>query len=416
MTRWVCILLALFATTACQEKVHRKETLLYTFVSQGEGPTREAAIEEAKIRALLEAMETFRRTIPDRERERDLSEQEARSLFERDIRRGPLGALRSFDVLESEADPEGAEWTCRIEARIEESYIRNLFLTDAHILGILPFRVQEDAYAGTASRRPQGRLGEQLHQALVEILVRSRRFRVLERQDMEELEAELDRISDWHGANEASFEELGRLGRRLGADSLLTGTVVGFSLDSFRNVSALTGETSEGARLDAKISYRLLDVPTGEIRWADTIEYRQDLPLSAGGDRLADLAIERAARECALDVVGETSPIRVLASRGDGEILIDQGGDLLEKGDLLSIHAKKESTRDSSGGGTLRVAGELLGHLRVDRVGEARSWCSFLDDSGLEMVMEGCLVRRSSSKEEPEAPAQRTRSGSRFQL
>lgn len=129
---------------------------------------------------------------------------------------------------------------------------------------------------------------------LTESLTRARKFTMIDRKFDAEVKDEIARLSD----ASASKEDAVRLGRRLGTDYMVVGEV------RFQNVpppvaNPVTGQLMPMAsQRFADVSYRLIDVPTGVIKSADTI------CLDAAAFPVADMAtFVSATTDCAAEQI-----------------------------------------------------------------------------------------------------------------
>lgn len=102
---------------------------------------------------------------------------------------------------------------------------------------------------------------------LTERFTQTRKFTMIDRKFDAEVKDEIARLSDKNAAK----GDVVRLGRRLGTDYMVVGDVK-FGAVQAPGVNPLTGQALQTApQRFAEISYRVIQAPTGEIKWADTV-------------------------------------------------------------------------------------------------------------------------------------------------
>ena len=384
-----------------------QEATVRTVVAEGRGSTEEEAMENARLRALRIAMD------PVAAETEPAADVEATLL--RDLRERPEGIFASVDVLRNGIDPETALWNCRIEADILRSYLERSGSARLPTLGILPFRIEADSFLDEVHQWPADKFARILHQSLVEKMVHGGRFRILEREDPASFEQELDRIRKDRESGEGALSSLALLGRKLGADRLLTGTLSDCVLRVHHRQSVLTGESSVQLEVRARIGYRVLDTATGGILWAGTATYDHRTPPPSNAADPALRVIEGVGLEFAREILEVMHPLQVLAVREDGRILLNRGGSLVRSGEMLEVRGPREILEDPGTGAPIHIDGDFLGILRVERVLPRYSSARFVSGEGQDRITRSCVLRRPARPQAPPSrPVPAARSRSRF--
>ena len=117
--------------------------------------------------------------------------------------------------------------------------------------------------------RPAPLVTEELSSRMTTAIVQTGRFSVLSREDEDALKAEEKII-----AENAPVEEMVKIGQRLGADYLVTGTLRNIHVGApVTTVSQLTGRSrSVLSQATLRMTYRVIVVSTGQIAWTDNID------------------------------------------------------------------------------------------------------------------------------------------------
>tara|TARA_R110002072_G_scaffold264565_2_gene423333 strand:+ start:1763 stop:2683 length:921 start_codon:yes stop_codon:yes gene_type:complete len=223
--------------------------------------------------------------------------------------------------------------------------------------------------------------GTSLTGRVVEELVATRRFRVLERERGAAILRELNL-----GPQGLSDPKQLPRGKVLAARYLVAGEVRTFRVQvRNRAVPGAAGRVVRSVELEVEIGLRLIDSETSLLIAAEPLVYTARQPLPGNGrlptTLLRDLQ-SSIARQLRVTVVDAVFPIRVLGLAGD-TFLLDRGtGQGLTKGDVLEVFTGKGERR-------------RLGVLEVVEVGPKQSRARLSEGRG---IAEGDECRRRPRK------------------
>lgn len=178
------------------------------------------------------------------------------------------------------------------------------------------------------------RLERRLRQMLVDQLVQTRRFAVLDRDFEQELTVERQRLS----SPTASMDERAKLGRELGADYFITGSFEQFRVSLERIVFPGSGREMEQPNVAAELSYRVIELATGQTVFSDTFRMPvpQALPMTATTPSDVEARVlDAVSRQIGVRIVSAIYPLRVVSVLRDGEVVLNQGGSSLQVGQRL---------------------------------------------------------------------------------
>ncbi len=234
----------------------------------GFGDTEQEAIENAKIEALSQVRGMMLKTKSESSTSTQDSSDGASflSIFRRDVKSQTAGIFKSYRILENNWDATTSQWKCRIEAKVFGKYILGIDRSHIPSLAILPFKLHAEGYSDEVFGWSGEKFARELHQALIEQMTQSRKFCILEREDTSAIDNELARIQANFEAGKSSVAEHRRLDQKLGADYLLVGSISEFTLRQCQQHFKLTEQTETHLQMSAKISYRILDTASEEIR------------------------------------------------------------------------------------------------------------------------------------------------------
>lgn len=236
--------------------------------------------------------------------------------FRQNIERLTRGVVKSYSVLESGTSPGSGRSFVRIRAVIP-TYKASEQLKRLR-LAVLPLRVVGPA----ASRAGGADFAEAVSASVEAFLTQTRKFAMIDRRYTDANQRELQRVE----SRNAPIEETVKLGMRVGADYLVLAALKGFDAEA-SSQQRLSGRTVSRTRVSVSIDVRVVDIATGQIKFAQT---HVDARRLAPGYTLAQYAAE--VGEDIGQVIGTAIyPIALVAASGD-VVTLNQGGDTVRVG------------------------------------------------------------------------------------
>ena len=268
-----------------------------------------------------------------------------------DVRGRPEDVFKSVEnvvfelaeVLDSELDVEIELWKSRVHAEVLFSYLDRLGSNRLPTLAILPLGIEEDSFQDEVYQWSGDKFARVLHHTLVEKMIDSGQFQIVEREKIAELEQELAQIRKDLMDGFGSPDSLSSLGRKLGADRLVVGILSDCVFRNHRRKSTLTNELLERREERVRIDYRVLNTVTGKVLWSGTVNYDHQNQDPNDTATSADRAVEEISLEFARKFLDEMHSLRVLSVRGDGRILLNRGGDLVREGEEFEVYGAQEN-------------------------------------------------------------------------
>ena len=217
------------------------------------------------------------------------------------------GVVREYRILNKAKD--GNIWNVSVDVTIAK-YSRSEQAKRTRAT-VIPFRL---------TNQSQSMFRDTFTQSLTSQLTQSRKFAVLDRQYSAEQDAELSRLN---GAD-VPVEEMAKLGNKLGTDLLIVGTIDDASVATHSVTIASVNKTLETSQSNVRVSYRVIDAPTGQIKFSDTWTRSQE------GNAVGGMA-EHAAEDIARKIMEAIFPIMV-ESVDETTVFLGQGGKALRVG------------------------------------------------------------------------------------
>ncbi len=281
-------------------------------------------------------------------------------------------------------------WFIELEAKVPGPYTVGLPEGKRRRMVVMPFRSLTNMVKVFGQDYQMGTSCESIASALNESLTQSRRFTMLDRTFNEETAAELSRLN----LANASVGDFGRFQQLLVTDYMVTGTVKMYSSPG-KSYNPWTGATSQNDGPFLEFSYRVILVPTSQLKWAGTII----VPYSACRGDSVETAIASgmsvAAREICYDIVNNIYPMRV-TGKTTLELVLNQGGSNVREGDMLDVFRQGEAIPDVTFGqdDILDVTEEKIATIRISRVNPKMSYAVVADGLPMDQILVGAVVRR----------------------
>ncbi|KWR90885.1 CsgG/HfaB family protein [Cupriavidus sp. IDO] len=324
------------APVAAVPDVGRLET--ETVQSQGTGVSQGEAIGDALRLAIMEvngavldmnsAQLNFTTNIAVGKNELDLRS----STFAEMVTQRSGGAVTGFKVLElTEPSKPGGLYRIKISASISK------FSAPADTkkikVAVAPLRYDSSTFVVGSTSVPAEKVAQEIRQKVIDGLVNTGRFAVVDREFQSEVQGELDMIS----SGQAPSAEIAKLGQAVSADLLWVGRIS--SLAYNRHARKLQTSDRELVSYDGgwALSQRVLNVATRQIMVSDSAQGTAPsiapttLGATVNGDELLQKMESDMADSVVSTIVARTFPITVLSRDGE-TVVLSQGGKAVKEG------------------------------------------------------------------------------------
>ena len=220
------------------------------------------------------------------------------------------------------------------------------------------------------------------------MLTQGRRFAVLDRRSPEIYEREKRLLE----SADVDPSEVARLGKVLGADYLLYGTVDRIEVTEERKTIVLTGETRSEVLATVRVRFSVLAVATRQVEWSSSLALQHDLT----EDFRPEQAAERLLDELALHIVDELTeyifPPVVTQVTGWGSFVVNRGGNTVRENDLFEVFALGDVLLDPDTGESLGRLEATAGIARITSVKPKFSLAEMITDH--DGIARGMILRR----------------------
>lgn len=299
------------------------------------------------------------------------------------------GRILSYDILNEKFEPETNTWLVEVEAKMPGRYVVGRDPDNLRRMVVMPFRSLTSKVTVCGEEIDCAKGNEEIADSLNTYLTHTRKFTMLDRQFNNETMAELSRLNM---AN-ASAGDLGRFGQLLVTDYMVIGSVKFYPQQAAVSNPYTVGGAYVPDSTCVEVSYRVLLVPTSQLKWADTVK----IPYSAcSGSSAAEIlasAVDCAAEEICEQIISNIYPLRITGKTAF-ELVVNQGGRNIQIGDEFDVFRRGEKIVDVTTGEALGYAEEMIARIRVTRTTPKMSYAIVIEGTPVTDIEVGAFVRR----------------------
>jgi len=266
---------------------------------------------------------------------------DVKKTFDKNVSKITNGLVKSYRILSSEED----ENLFKVKLSVQVSKFKKSVQTKRLRLAVVPFRAANTVKISDATKKFEGAITAQLENYLTQ----TRRFALVDRSFVKEQTKELNFIAG--GAkNSMSNEEIAKLGNRIGTDYLIVGRIENANMYVTEKKSKVSDTVKKTLTSNARITLRIIDVATTQIKFSDTYEKSLNASIEKVADNLA-LNIGDA-------ILGTIYPIRMI-NASSSQVTLGQGGKTMANGDLFKVYQLGKKMKDP-------YTGESLGREEIE--------------------------------------------------
>lgn len=232
-------------------------------------------------------------------------------------------------------------------------------------IAVLPLRARGGCcQVGTTNINGQS-FSEELTAAISSYLVQTRKFTVLDRQYESETNTEQAKLS----SDEVPITELAKLGQELVADYVLVGTINNLFLREQQRQMSTVDRTITTIVGNAAISYRIIDVPTGQIKFSQTLNKNLNGKVKTINDPVQGVldTVLIVANDVGLKILETAYPFIVEKIEGEN-IVIGVGGDIIQVGQRYRLIQYGKKIVDSYTKESLGRKENIIGMVEITEV------------------------------------------------
>jgi hypothetical protein len=287
------------------------------------------------------------------------------------------GLIRSYNVIdEKQIDPDNYEVTLQVSvydyaARGQTGRVK---------IALMPAKTQQSSYAFLNQTISGDTLSSLFSQRLVAGLTQTNKFAVLDRESIDDFVREKDMLFSF----DAPLGEQAKLAETIGADYLLVGTITQAEILRIDRYLKAANYTTRKFKARFNFDYRLVDSATKQVVLASSAQkYLEDEQVRALADeqnpvewdpaQVRDAFISIVANDVIAAIIDRVYPITVAAVQGDGQIILNQGGQRMKNGMLLDVFTLGKEILDNDTGESLGRIESQVATIEVQNVSHTMS-------------------------------------------
>jgi hypothetical protein len=287
------------------------------------------------------------------------------------------GLIRSYNVIdEKQIDPDNYEVTLQVS--VYDYAVRGQ--TGRVKIALMPAKTQQGSYAFLNQTVSGDTLSSLFSQRLVAGLTQTNKFAVLDRESIDDFVREKDMLFSF----DAPLGEQAKLAETIGADYLLVGTITQAEILRIDRYLKAANYTARKFKARFNFDYRLVDSATKQVVLASSAQkYLEDEQVRALADeqnpvewdpaQVRDAFISVVANDVIAAIIDRVYPITVAAVQGDGQIILNQGGQRIKNGMLLDVFTLGREILDNDTGESLGRIESKVATIEVQNVSHTMS-------------------------------------------
>ena len=242
-------------------------------------------------------------------------------------------------------------------------------------IAVLPFYFTQSNYDILDKNISSSKIDRLLTQSLVSYLVQTRKFTVLDREYMKDIESELSLIKN----NETNIEETVKLGQKIFSDYILVGTIENFYTTEKEIKIKNSNNSVMSKQAFVEFNYRILDVPTSQIMYSD--DYRGIFNINNSVvTSVESEIINLTSLEIGSKILYAIYPLRIEKMNGN-LAYIGQGGKQMRVEDEYNIIELGEKINSSYTNEYIGREETIVGKLRIIDVGAKISTAEIIEET-----------------------------------
>ena len=227
-----------------------------------------------------------------------------------------------------------------------------------------------------------------------ELLTQGRRFGILDRKRPEVYEAEKQILA----SGDVGVGERARLGRVMGADYLVYGTIDRVVIESTTRVIRATGERIDRSHGATKVRFTVLAAATRQVKWSSAINLDRRLPPGLLPEAAAEALLEEVAVRMVDELTENIYPPRVTEVVGPGQFVVNRGGNTVQAGSVFEVFALGDWLYDPDTGERLDQLETSVGIARIVTVKPKYSIAELISE--VVHLSRGMVLRRRQAPTE----------------
>ncbi len=295
--------------------------------------------------------------------------------------------LLGYDVISSQRDADGL-YTVTIQTKYSEYRVPGPENKRRSLV------VEKFVVTGELSKKRKANISGILFSRLEALLIQSRQFSVLSRDDDGKDYAEKE--TSLLQSDNMSTAERARLGKVVGADYIVYGKILPASVEKIDKSIAILGEHKVSTVVTVPVEFRIIAVATRQIKWSSKVVVEHVI-VNTEPNQVVDVnqAVDIVVDEAAELIFGELTeniyPPRISKVLAANRFVVNRGSDTVEKGMQFEVFDLGENIVDPYTGESLGQVESFVGLANIVEIKPKYSIAKLATDA---LIKTGMILRK----------------------
>lgn len=316
------------------------------------------------------------------------------------IKEKTKGAVSSYRIL-SKTESENGNW--QVSLSVSLSKFKRAKRSNRMRVVVNPFSTESSVYTLNDKKFDGQFVATRLSEKISERLIQTRKFTVLDRSFIGEIDKELSITN----TEKAHIDESVKQGQKLVADFVLVGSIshLGYVTET-KKMRTSDREYTLGQG-SFSVSYKVIDVATQQAVFADSSVIKathKEVPQNLSSEQSPALTymVKQLAKSLSFNIQNQIYPIAIIANNGD-QVVLSQGGNSLVKGEKYAVYKAGEKLYDPYTKEYLGKEESYFGDITIVRVNPKKAYGK-LSNTSFELpqkVGKKAFILREKIEEKP---------------
>ena len=312
------------------------------------------------------------------------------------------GLIKSYEVLdEKQIDQD----TYQVKLKVAVYDYASRGQTPRVKVALMPVKTMGNSYRFLNLVISGDTLSALFSQRLVMGLTQTNKFAVLDRESIRDFVGEKKMLLSF----DAPLGEQAKLAETLGAEYLLVGTITQAVIERIDRRLEVAEYTSTEYKARLNFNYRLVDSSTKQIVLASAAQkYLENEEVRKIADeqnpdewdpaQVRDAFISIIVNDVIEAIIDRVYPIKIAEIQpGDGQIILNQGGERMSKGMLLEVFKQGREVFDADTKESLGTTENRVATIEVQKIAQTMSYATVVDGD-LSQISKGLICRVKKGK------------------
>jgi len=378
------------------------EVKTVSVIAQGSGMTRDEAIKNALINALgqVKGLNISAKKILSKEINEtylsvngsNRSSIKVSDVTSSKVRSATEGFIKSYRVIFVKKISTN-EFDAKVKANFAKYKAPGHNPRNRRSLAVLPFEYK-NSYTIYSMSINGKELSNRITQSIINKITQTRKFTILDRQNSKYYQFEKSFLK----SGDTDPVELARLGKRLGADYFIIGQILDFAVNNETSSNYYTGQTNSKNSAFVTVAYRILNIPTQQIKWSDTIDIEFEVPNAKRTESLLVKIGDKVAQVLVDQIIFNIYPPKIIKISGKNAI-VNMGGNVLHMGDRFKVFALGNKLYDPYTKEYLGREEIEIGEVEITAVKPKVSYAKVISGK----IKKGAILRKTQIEEKEDS-------------